>query len=173
MIQLSTSTADNSIILLQGANFTPRDPSIDLSNYSVAVFQNEIPYGKTIALVREARQAGLVTVVNPSPMPPTSEEIAKFPWSDVSWLVVNEGEARALVAELSKGKDVRGTDAVLEALTELQGTAYQVGAVVTLGANGACALFNGQRILSEAGPVDDKVRDTTGAGDCFTVSFYA
>jgi ribokinase len=187
MIQLSSVDHENSIVLLKGANFGPSVPlpsSSSLSSFSHLLVQNEIQLSETTNALEAARAAGLHTVYNPSPIP-THDELRNYiPWGAVDWLVVNEGEARDLLSVLipspPSGAASSESDDVLDAFASLAGRhplGNARGIVVTLGASGVAARIKvGQdvweKVRSGPGHVT-QVKDTTGAGDCFTVRLSA
>lgn len=181
IIQLSSSTADNSIVLLPGANFSasasphPRLPSSALSSYTHLLLQNEIPLQETRRTLRDAHAAGLVTLFNPSPMP-KREDLAAFEWGALDWLVINAGEAEDLLValaseEFAAAAQSKGPEALLRALRETSLRSL-TGIIMTRGAEGvSCSLREhpGETMQVSAGKVVGGVKDTTGAGDCFTV----
>jgi ribokinase len=185
---------ENSIVLFKGANYHKRIPTpADLvPRPTHLVVQNEIPLESTIEYLTIAHQdpnARITTVFNPSPLP-TEEEIRSFPWDKVSWLIVNEGEAEDLLAVLdssyqspsgSQENDVERASAILERLyTSLGSTSTNI--VLTLGSTGVTATYGPHNTNTKSSwrPVfvpsiqlRGEVRDTTGAGDCFTGYFVA
>ncbi|BGP51807.1 Putative ribokinase [Rhodotorula kratochvilovae] len=181
IIQLSTSTADNSIVLLPGANFSssasplPSLPSSALAQYTHLLLQNEIPLAETRRTLREAHSAGLATLFNPSPML-TRDELVAFEWEALDWLFLNAGEAEDLVSALASAEEADkarkgGAEALLAALrgTSLRGLA---GIIMTRGEEGVLvSLRGGETVRAGAGEVRGGVKDTTGAGDCFTGYF--
>ncbi|GJN94450.1 hypothetical protein Rhopal_007530-T1 [Rhodotorula paludigena] len=176
IIQLSTSTADNSIVLNKGANFSLAAPPLSppqLSEYTHLLLQNEISLDETKRVLRDAHAAGLTTLLNPSPML-TREELAAFEWDQLDWLVINEGEGEDLLLALADGAEAGKGDAkaLLGALraTVLRGL---TGIIMTRGAEGVVASLRAGEVV-EVGPgkVVGEVKDTTGAGDCFT-GFFA
>ncbi|TNY20399.1 Ribokinase-like protein [Rhodotorula diobovata] len=183
IIQLSSSTADNSIVLLPGANFSasasphPRLPSSALSSYTHLLLQNEIPLQETRRTLRDAHAAGLVTLFNPSPMP-KREDLAAFEWGALDWLVINAGEAEDLLValaseEFAAAAQSKGPEALLRALRETSLRSL-TGIIMTRGAEGvSCSLREhpGETMQVSAGKVVGGVKDTTGAGDCFTGYF--
>ncbi|GAA5824577.1 hypothetical protein JCM3770_000551 [Rhodotorula araucariae] len=184
IIQLSTSTADNSIVLSRGANFAssasplPCLPASAFSQYTHLLLQNEIPLAETRRALADAHAAGLTTLFNPSPMPSRAELVA-FEWSALDWLFINAGEAEDLVAALASADEAArarargGPEALLAALraTSLRDVA---GIVMTRGADGVLvSLRGGATVQAGAGNVVGAVKDTTGAGDCFTGYFAA
>lgn len=182
VIQLSSSTADNSIVLLPGANFSQLSPFKDLTsdrlaNYSHLLLQNEIPLEETKQALRLAKSTGrLTTLFNPSPML-TRQALAEFEWQHLDWLIINEGEGEDLLAALADPasapaqveKTGGGPAALLEALRRTA-LGSLTGIIMTRGAEGVVAsLRDGPIVEVGPGKVVGGVKDTTGAGDCFTV----
>lgn len=109
----------------------------------------------------------------------TNDELKDFPWSQLTWLIVNEGEARDLYQVLSGSAAVPMLDStgsnegykelesysVVKALSPLiSGTSI----VCTLGADGVLAFMPWLNEFIYLPAIECDVRDTTGAGDCFT-----
>ncbi|HEX4765624.1 MAG TPA: ribokinase [Lichenihabitans sp.] len=114
------------------------------------LMQGNLPAETTRACLAEARRRGAVTVLNPSPLWSAGGPI----WSDVDWLVLNEGELRAISGD---AEVETGAVAVL---------VWGAGAVVvTRGARGVLCLAGPDRIEIEAPAA--VARDTSGAGDVF------
>jgi ribokinase len=121
-----------------------------IASASVVVSQLETPQEAALAAFRIAREAGALTVLNPSPAAVLDPVLVAL--TDV--LVPNEYEAAALVGQ-------GGEPAELAlALAERVGAA-----VVTAGGAGAFIAVGGQVEHVPAPAVD--VVDTTGAGDAF------
>ena len=123
---------------------------------------------------------------------PHAEQLTTFPWQHLAWLVVNEGEVRALLDALGGGgdrlEDADDGDALeiskrlLQALHAHPRFSASVSIICTLGARGLVALLssasNGCEAVAEvlhvpSAKLDGPVKDTTGAGDCFTGYFVA
>jgi ribokinase len=188
MIQLSSTDHENSIVLLKGANFGPPIPlpSLEPSSFSYLLVQNEIPLAETTAALKAAHASGVKTIYNPSPIPTHEELRSAIPWDAVDWLVMNEGEARDLLSVLipqhpsSSSSSSSSPDTVLDAFASLAGShplGRARGIVVTLGASGVAARIQvgeteWENVNSGAGHVTE-VKDTTGAGDCFTVRVFS
>ncbi|BGP35481.1 Putative ribokinase [Rhodotorula toruloides] len=179
VIQLSSSTADNSIVLLPGANFSQTSPlhklsPEELAKYSHLLLQNEIPLEETRDALRRAESAGLTTLFNPSPML-TRQALTEFEWQHLDWLVINEGEGADLLTALADPAAVEQTSGGAAALLEaLRRTALGslTGIIMTRGAEGVVAsLRDGSVVEVGPGKVVGGVKDTTGAGDCFTGYF--
>ena len=143
-----------------------------------------------------AHALGIVTIMNPSPLP-TAEQTRKFPWEKLTWLIVNEGEARDLLASVGNPQTVDTVELVLpsegspEDKTVIR-SAHAVGSkltnhptfkdaniICTLGSVGLVAFVslaqNGGKkaFYLPSAKLDGPVVDTTGAGDCFTGYFVS
>jgi len=183
-------------VLHKGANFALPDPPTQndvgrhLTGFSHLLLQNEIPWASTLAYLECAHARGIVTVFNPSPMP-ADAELHAFPWAALSWLIVNEGEAKSLLRmiggnprdhKVKEGYPVNWPDdnnlrLAFSTLIKLRHKECLVstGVVCTLGPAGVLAsICDLKEILYfPAVALEGNVRDTTGAGDCFTGYFVA
>jgi ribokinase len=121
-----------------------------IASASVVVSQLETPQDAALAAFRIARQAGALTVLNPSPAASLDPEFVAL--TDV--LVPNEHEAAALGGS-------RGGPADLAAALAARVPAV----IVTAGEAGAFLAADGQVEHIRAPEVE--VVDTTGAGDAF------
>lgn len=174
-IQISTKDGENSIVLLQGANYASVPHLDDPAEWIKAevthiMLQNEIPWEvtKAFAAYAETRQGKerVCTVFNPSPMPP-ADALKEFAWGGIDVLIVNEGEATDLV-EAMGGEKGGSPEKALAAVPALRHIRWLV---VTQGAHGVLAgvQLDKERVwidLSASKP--EKVVNTTGAGDTFT-----
>ncbi|MCU0902103.1 MAG: ribokinase [Cypionkella sp.] len=147
-IILRTASGDNAVITTNAAasGLTPDAACAALAGATkddLLVLQGNLSAETTIAALRQARQVGMRTALNPSPLRPFFGAL----WPLVNMAFVNESEAAAL----------GGIDALLAAGVP------QV--VLTLGAHGARLVTTSGNTLVPAAPC--KVVDTTGAGDCF------
>ncbi len=179
-----------SVVLHAGANFhipdTDHEP--DLSRYTHLLLQNEIPLPSTLAHLRAAGQVRLTTVFNPSPMLSPSE-LREFPWTDLTWLIVNEGELSSLLEAFGVGlAATKGENTSLRERAEVQLLALHgcsdfaptVSVICTLGSQGIL-YFESPSALSgkptirhlPAAKLKRPLKDTTGAGDCFAGYFVA
>ena len=146
---------ENSIIVVLGANETVGMDSIEGISFAagdVVVAQYETPIDTTLAAFKAARQAGARTLLNPSPVTSTTQELL----DEVDVLVVNEHEFESIFDTsldpvLSRDADVPDN---------FNGTL-----VITLGSDGVLTWSDGERV-TEAGRTVEAV-DSTGAGDCF------
>ena len=168
------------IVLHKGANFyiPPTDAAPDVSPYTHLLLQNEIPLPSTLGHL--TANSSLVSIFNPSPML-LPEELRMFPWSNLSWLIVNEGELETLLNHLSPSPPLLSGDLVSDAkeriiaLNQAEHFSSKVAIICTLGATGILWFdpSKGKEIGHLPAAKVDKVKDTTGAGDCFAGYFAA
>lgn len=136
-----------------------------------------------LAMNYARRERGMQIIFNASPEPPplAADWPALYP---CDWLIVNEGEARALLG----GREEKGQQTLLMAFNEewsssgpadhprlLRELSHFTGAnnvIVTLGTAGSVALVERSFVRVPALRTD-KVVDTTGAGDVFLGYFVA
>ncbi|HEV7249545.1 MAG TPA: PfkB family carbohydrate kinase [Shinella sp.] len=113
------------------------------------LMQGNLRPAVTTACLHAAREAGLFTVLNPSPLPTEPLDLTA-----VSLIVVNRPEAEALTGKADPEQAVRAL------------VAAGVGsAIVTLGAEGALLLDAASALRLPAREV--AAIDASGAGDCF------
>lgn len=167
-----------------------------LEGFTHLLLQNEIPLKSTMEYLSAAHALGIVTIMNPSPLP-TAEQTREFPWGKLTWLIVNEGEARDLLTSVGDSHAVEAIELVLppEGAPRDQTavcSAHAVGSklashptfksvdiVCTLGSVGLVAFVSlaqdaGKKALYlPSAKLDGPVVDTTGAGDCFTGYFVS
>jgi len=148
--------------------------------------QNEIPLQSTTYALHNAK--GATVIMNPSPLP-SPVEIRDFPWNLVDWLLVNEEEARELYKSVSEWRNESSSlDAATLTIRQLvlnlsaEPAFERTNIVCTLGPEGVLAFvptFHRPKAGNEvpsfiqlsAAKLQGNVRDTTGAGDCFTGYF--
>lgn len=165
LIQLAGLASDFSMILTtpdgENAIVTTTDCACRLSSNEacaalnnatasdLAILQGNLSDETTTITLKAAREKGMTTAFNPSPLRPYFGEL--WPLIDIAF--VNQGEAQALTgaddAEAAKRLIAQGVRSV----------------VVTLGADGAL-LMNADDALHLPG-IACEVIDTTGAGDTF------
>jgi len=142
-----------------------------------------------------AHALGIVTIMNPSPLP-TTEQTREFPWGKLTWLIVNEGEAGDLLTSVGEPRTTGAMELVLPDGTTGDQTAirsaHAIGSklashptfkgtniICTLGSVGLVAFVSlaqgtGKSALYiPTAKLDGPVVDTTGAGDCFTGYFVS
>lgn len=164
---ITVAEADNTIVVIPGANGLVGADDVDvvpLLEGDVAVSQFEIPLPTIAAFFRRAREAGVVTVLNPAPAQKMSGELLAL----VDILVLNETELGFLAgAELSDNDEAAR---IIGVARKLQARADQT-ICVTLGKRGVLALAGREEVAVPGRAV--KAVDTTGAGDCFVGALAA
>ena len=145
-------------LLLSAADIRSAEPALRRAGLVMAQFEiGDEPIAEAFAL---ARQAGVPTLLNPSPF----RDVAPGILECTSLLVLNRVEATRLAAALGLGA---GCSA--EGLAQVAASLLQRGpdtVIVTLGAGGALAYRRGAETLRQpAFPVE--AADTLGAGDAF------
>jgi ribokinase len=159
------------------------------------LLQNEIPYEITLAYLSHSYRFKKTSFFNPSPLP-TKDQIQNFPWEQLDWLIVNQGEALDLLKIMGLPGDfipsvqpddrqkidvVASARRILRNLHNHTSFSKRVSILCTLGALGVVALVphlmddrdNSIIYVPAANINPENVRDTTGAGDCFTGYFVA
>lgn len=173
------------LVLFPGANHTKLHETQGwFPETTHLLLQNEIHMQSTHYALQNAKNA--TVILNPSPLPSASE-IREFPWHKVDWLVVNETEAEGLYHSMMGTEGTTSpsvsTREVLKLLSA-QPLFKETNIVCTLGADGVLAFIpkfhrpitsdNDARpsfIYLPAIELRGKIRDSTGAGDCFTGYF--
>lgn len=158
----------NSIIIVPRANdaFEPADIAAAaevIRASTVLLVQLELPVPAVVAALRVAREAGVLTVLNPAPYAPLPAEIVGL----VDIVVPNEVEAEELTGVACD--DGR----VLEVAQSVRLGLARLGAVLTLGGRGAVVVdevvnASGQDWRTSWLPASQvDTIDTVGAGDAF------
>jgi ribokinase len=125
---------------------------------------------QTCDALLQAKEAGLVTIFNPSPIPSQDQVSSLIPWQAIDWLLLNEDETQDLAKAF--GRD--GSSSA-DSLGYLGGQLPQAtGIVMTKGADGVEMLLKTEdmsfiRLGSPSGQAVEKIVNTTGAGDTFAV----
>lgn len=167
-------------VLHKGANYhvSSTDNRPDLSLYTHLLLQNEIPLDSTLSYLTAS--STITSIFNPSPML-TVSELQEFPWSNLSWLIVNEGELETLLDAFGARQTAQNgrslSDIATEGILALHKSRYfseKVAIICTLGAQGILYYQPGRDVGAlPAGKLVKPVKDTTGAGDCFAGYFTA
>lgn len=152
---------ENHIVVVSGANAAlgPEHVTSKVAKGAPKVVSLvlEIPMPTVVTAAREAREAGALVVLNPSPVQELPDELLRL----CTHLVLNEHE----VVELTGASLTQDASAVEQWLAR-----HGLTAVVTLGARGAALVAPGQQVQSVSSPSVQAV-DTTGCGDAFTAGF--
>lgn len=154
---------ENSIIIVPGANdhVTYQPTGTAPGSPIVALAQFETPPATTLAFFRDVLAGGGISILNPSPYAPISEELL----SSTSVLIVNEVE----FSQIAATPLTRDPERIEQCLADLGSRLNDV--IVTLGPAGFVMRYSGQ--ISRRGGHNVKAVDTTGAGDCFAGAFAA
>ena len=162
LITVEEATGQNRISYVPGATLTitSAEASDALSRLQPRFLLTtlELPPESIEAAIAATRSAGGKVILNATPEP---EGAARF-LKAIDVLIVNEPETAALL-----GGTQSDWFAAAEALSE-RGPAW---VIVTLGADGAVASFDGEHVSVPVPPVP--VKDTTGAGDALCGAFAA
>jgi ribokinase len=156
---------DNSIAVYPGAGSGlgarhAQAASPLLAGCRVVMASCEVPAGATLEAFRLARAAGALTLLNPAPARPLSDELLAL----VDVLTPNESELHLLARAAPAGS-------ADEAAAQLLSRGARA-VLVTLGAAGCRLYRTGQAPLTMPGR-SMAVRDTIGAGDTFTGALAA
>lgn len=155
---------ENAITVAAGANASVSAAQLDglaLGPGVTVLFQREVPEPEVVAAARRARGAGARSILNTAPAGAVPRELIDC----LDVLVANEHEATIVARSL--GLSPSGPEEAARLLDAEIGLAT----VVTLGADGAVAWANGQRVAAPALRVVPV--DTTAAGDAFCGAFAA
>ena len=168
VILIDEVRGENAIIVVPGACFTLRPEDVEaageaIRSAGVLLTQLELPLDTVERGLRLAREAGVLTILNPAPAQSLSDEILGL----ADFLIPNESEAALLT-----GMPVESAAQAEAAARELLRRGAKC-VMVTLGAQGAMVCVEGsEAVLVEAFRVG-AVLDTTGAGDAFCGGFAA
>ena len=160
IIQVS-DMGDNSIFIYPGSNEMITRDFVDevlksFSSEDILLLQNEI--NDIGYIIEKAHSKGMCVVFNPSPI---NEVISKIDLNMISYLILNEVEAR----------EITQIDYVDGQLVFFEEKYPNLKVILTLGKQGSVMLKDGNRIRQEAYKVN--AVDTTAAGDTFTGYFVA
>ena len=150
---------ENRIIIIPGANheieITRAVDAIDsIRDLSVVVAQCEIKQEVTLASFKAAKARGCITILNPAPFQPLSDELLEL----TDWLIPNESEFRELHGNLPTNDEI------------LKSFRSGKSSIVTLGSQGAVYISPDSQLTYVGAPKVAAV-DTTGAGDAFVGTF--
>lgn len=128
------------------------------------------------------------------------EEIRKFPWEELDWLIVNEGELAQIGEYLSEANDVgkgkhntvsaddesaskdqiiSSARSTIQSVLSQFGTSSKTGIICTIGPHGVLYTSPSSTTKTKtinhlpAAELKNPLKDTTGAGDCFAGTFVA
>jgi len=153
------ANGENRIIIIPGANHEIESKKAieaieSIAGLAVVVAQCEIKQEVTLAAFSAAKKRGCVTILNPAPYQPLSEELLAV----TDWIIPNETEFKELL-----GQDPTSDEALKK---------FRPGknSIVTLGSEGAVLISSDGNLSRVSAPTVNAV-DTTGAGDAFVGVF--
>lgn len=150
----------SSVALTQEEVFNALDDMKD-SKYFITGF--EIPTEIALKSAEYAKRIGMITVLNPSPLPDKKVGMMKY----IDYLFINEVEAKYMCDEM-QNKDIDLEKLVFEVKEK-----YDVGKVImTLGSKGSMAL-DGDKVIKILPVKVENVVNTAGAGDGFMAAVIA
>ncbi|MBQ3081691.1 MAG: bifunctional hydroxymethylpyrimidine kinase/phosphomethylpyrimidine kinase [Clostridia bacterium] len=151
---LTDSKGENRVTVYGGASALLNGEDIkslerEIVSSDMLVLQNEVSIDANIAAVEIAEKNGIPVLINPAPAVGMETELLKRAYV----ITPNLHEAETLFgSDWEKGMKNAGIKR----------------AVVTLGSKGAAVYEDGD--ITTIPPINTKVVDTTGAGDCFTAA---
>ena len=156
-----TCDGENSIFLYPGSNAMVEKDYIDsvLENFEkgdILLLQNEI--SNIDYIIEKAYEKGMCIILNPSPF---NEEIKKIDLNMLSYIILNEVEAKA----------VSGCGNAESCLTFFENNYPDLKVMLTLGSRGCIYKDSEKEVTQDIFRVE--VVDTTAAGDTFTGYFIA
>ena len=164
-IMMIDDNGDNVIVNVKGEvkylTFDEAKPGIDaFRDAAVFITGFEIPLETAMKSARLAKEYGMFTILNPSPIP--SEPLGMLDHFDL--IIPNESESKKMLG-LPTDEDI-SPEILAQGLMEN----YGVGSViVTLGARGAMYHDSGETIYVPSLKIDPV--SSIGAGDCFLGSY--
>jgi ribokinase len=159
---------------------------MELAPFTHILLQNEIPISTTLSYLAFSKSPALgrriTTIYNPSPIPTPTQILHEIDWGCIDWLIVNEGEAQQLLdafpaSSPTSPPEIHLPGSVSYSLNLISRLASQpsfkgVNIICTLGPLGVLGHLRtkdgGAQLIYEPGVSENEVRDTTGAGDCWT-----
>lgn len=159
-VMINTETAQNCIIILKGANAFISKEYIDqhkddIINAKICMVEYMIPIDSAQYAIEMARKHGVLTMVNPAPAAPTSDEFYK----NIDIITPNEVEAKDLT-----GIEIVSTDSAAKAAAFFHHKGVKQ-VVITLGERGVFVSDGNNTTMIP--PYTVKAIDTSGAGDAF------
>ena len=153
------ANGENRIIIIPGANHEIESKKAiqaieSIAGLAVVVAQCEIKQEVTLAAFSAAKKRGCVTILNPAPYQPLSEELLAV----TDWIIPNETEFKELHGQAPTSDEV------------LKSFRPGKNSIVTLGSEGAVLITSKGDLTRVSAPRVNAV-DTTGAGDAFVGVF--
>lgn len=167
-IFIDDASGDNAIIISPGvaATISPADMDAQaerIAQARVFVTQLEQPLDAARRGLEIARDAGVLTILNPAPAAELDDGLLSL----CDYATPNETEASAL-----SGVEVRDVDSAAEAAAAILARGVARACIVTLGDRG-CVWWDGERAIHVPAMTFGPIVETTGAGDAFNGGFAA
>jgi ribokinase len=153
------ANGENRIVIIPGANYEIESKKAteaieSIADLAVVVAQCEIKQDVTLAAFSAAKKRGCITILNPAPYQPLSEELLAV----TDWIIPNETEFKELHGHFPTSDEV------------LKSFRPGKNSIVTLGSEGAVLITSDGNLTRVSAPKVNAV-DTTGAGDAFVGVF--
>ena len=153
------ANGENRIIIIPGANHEIElkkaiEAIESIAGLAVVVAQCEIKQEVTLSAFSAAKARGCVTILNPAPYQPLSEDLLAV----TDWIIPNETEFKELLGQEPTSDEV------------LKKFRPGKNSIVTLGSEGAVLITSDGNLTRVSAPKVNAV-DTTGAGDAFVGVF--
>ena len=153
------ANGENRIIIIPGANHEIESKKAieaieSIAGLAVVVAQCEIKQEVTLSAFSAAKARGCVTILNPAPYQPLSEDLLAV----TDWIIPNETEFKELLGQEPTSDEV------------LKKFRPGKNSIVTLGSEGAVLITSDGNLTRVSAPKVNAV-DTTGAGDAFVGVF--
>jgi ribokinase len=153
------ANGENRIVIIPGANYKIESKKAteaieSIADLAVVVAQCEIKQDVTLAAFSAAKKRGCITILNPAPYQPLSEELLAV----TDWIIPNETEFKELHGHFPTSDEV------------LKSFRPGKNSIVTLGSEGAVLITSDGNLTRVSAPKVNAV-DTTGAGDAFVGVF--
>ena len=155
------STGENHIIVYPGANLDAKQDQVPdeiLKEGNVLLMQMETIPEENWELIKRAKDAGMITILNLAPVAPVPDEAL----NNLDYLIINEIEAKQVSESLN-----------IDHKNNMQGFAQSIAekwsltCIVTLGKLGSIAVTQEKELIVVPTLQVEKVIDRTGAGDCY------
>lgn len=154
-ITIDSHSAENSIIVVPGANYDIKISDIDEINFSefdILLLQLENNMDAVTYAIKKAKEKGLLVVLNPAPFHEVPREI----FDDIDLFIPNEHELEQFTPNINGDVETRCNQLLKQGIKHI---------IVTLGSKGSFYIDNNESFFVSAHKV--KAVDTTGAGDSF------
>lgn len=162
---ISHTQEDNCIVIIEGANAFCSEDLINryetiIQSADILLVQLEIPIASVQRALEIAKQADVITILNPAPAKNLSEALLEL----VDYITPNETEWAYLCESDSDLQDNTGLFNTIQAWERKK----RPKVVITRGSYG-CSFVQGDQLLTASAP-HVNVIDTTGAGDAFNAA---